>query len=459
MLKKLEIIGLRGFATLQTLYLAQAGQGLGSGLTILVGANNTGKSTVIEALRALVQQNPNPNFTQGKRNRKAGDMVKLRITDNNNKTEELRTVNAGSSETERDPIQSKILNNLLILPSRRTLYPYFQRAECPRSVYMAQVGFPTVRTSVVDQFASRLFTAQKNQSQFNEVLKKVLNPVPSWTIDQTDNGDYYLKIKTGGADHSSEGLGEGLVSLLYIVDALYDSNPGDVIVIDEPELSLHPSLQRKLATLLTEYATERQIILSTHSPYFLNLEALKNGATVARIYLKNGESVISQLSPSSAKGILPLLTDKNNPHILGLNAQEVFFLEDKIILVEGQEDVIFYQFVQQQINVDLNGTFFGWGIGGAEKMAKIAGVLHDLGFTRVVGILDGNRNSLVNDLSKKFPNFHFFAIPADDVRTKPERQYKAPVIGLLDDNKNIRTEYKDTTYHLFIEANNYLSDI
>ena len=86
-----------------------------------------------------------------------------------------------------------------------------------------------------------------------------------------------------------------------------------------------------------------------------------------------------------------------------------------------------------------------------------AGVLKDLGFTRVVGILDGNRNSLVPALSAKFPNFHFFAIPADDVRTKTERVIK-PVTGLLDDeNKKIRTDYEDTTRKVFIKANEYLA--
>jgi predicted ATPase len=29
-----------------------------------------------------------------------------------------------------------------------------------------------------------------------------------------------------------------------IVDALYDSEEDDLVVIDEPELSLHPALQR-----------------------------------------------------------------------------------------------------------------------------------------------------------------------------------------------------------------------
>jgi predicted ATP-dependent endonuclease of OLD family len=49
----LAISGLRGFASDQTLSLAIPNGKPGSGLTVLVGPNNGGKSTVIEAFKAL----------------------------------------------------------------------------------------------------------------------------------------------------------------------------------------------------------------------------------------------------------------------------------------------------------------------------------------------------------------------------------------------------------------------
>ena len=75
------------------------------------------------------------------------------------------------------------------------------------------------------QFSTRLFRILQNRKDFDAVLGKVLNPVPNWTIDQSDGSQYFLKFYFGDAYHNSDGLGEGLVSLFFIIDALYDSNP------------------------------------------------------------------------------------------------------------------------------------------------------------------------------------------------------------------------------------------
>lgn len=50
----------------------------------------------------------------------------------------------------------------------------------------------------------------------------------------------------------------------------YDAQPGDVLMIDEPELNLHPSNQRKLARLLARLVNEKlRVIVSTHSDYLV----------------------------------------------------------------------------------------------------------------------------------------------------------------------------------------------
>lgn len=454
-IKNLSIHGLRGFATQQSVDFAIPNGNPGSGITVLVGPNNGGKSTVIESIRAL-SLDSEQSFTVGKRNQKAGDKVHISLTGEDDNSWVLKTVDSGGSECtlvkNGDPIPA---NSIFVLPSRRFFNPLFGKATHSREQHIRSTGLPAVRSTALNEFSHRLFQIQKNREEFDRVLGKVLSPVPNWTIDQSDGGQYFLKYDIGGSYHNSDGLGEGLISLFFIVDALYDSKPGNVIVIDEPELSLHPSFQRRLSKLLVEYAADRQIIIATHAPYFVDFHAITHGARIARVYSKNYESQISMLGDDSVRIIQGFLNNFNNPHILGLDAREVFFLDDGIILVEGQEDVIFYKKILEQLGAVSKGHFFGWGVGGAHNMEAISEILNDLGFEKVAGILDAGEQKVRDGLSMKFTNYSYFNIPADDVRTKPARSETAEIEGLVDINGKLKNEFAEDIGRIFRELNAY----
>ena len=121
MYKELKIKGLRGFGTEQTLNLAvPVDNKEGSGLTIIVGANNSGKSTIWEAFRALSGRRE-VSFTEGKRNKRTNYDIELSIPDTENNISTLKTLDSGGSET------AKTGNNVkcFTLPSRRTFSPAF----------------------------------------------------------------------------------------------------------------------------------------------------------------------------------------------------------------------------------------------------------------------------------------------------------------------------------------------
>ena len=77
----LDISGLRGFAANERLELAIPNGKIGSGLTIVVGQNNAGKSTIAEAFAAVAGR---PyvirHFPEGKRNKAAGDRVSVALS-------------------------------------------------------------------------------------------------------------------------------------------------------------------------------------------------------------------------------------------------------------------------------------------------------------------------------------------------------------------------------------------
>lgn len=441
-LKTLSISGYRGFNEERVVHLAVPdGQGEGSGLTVITGANNSGKSSVIEALRARTGHQT-PSFSEGVRNKHA-DFVRI-VYDFEKRspgkggqtafvearTEVIESQTAGSSQSvhtldgvdvtnrgayEQDPIR--------VVPSRRGFQPYFGRAQGTLQDYQRNLGLPARRLSELTSFEMRLFDIEKDAVKFNMLLSELLGYAPKWTIDQSSEGNYYIRLRNGAASHSSDGAGEGIVSLFSIVDALTSTPAGGIVAIDEPELSLHPAIIRRLVRAIVRLSAEKQIIVATHSPYFIDPAAIAKGAALVRVTSEPGGSNIYQLS-DQGRAALKKIHDPEHPntkapHTFGLDARELFFQDDGIVLTEGQDDVMLYPIVAGQLPIGrVPGNLFGWGVGGAGNMRHLCCLLQDMGYKKVAGLLDNDQAAILPQLEGDFPDYKFFVIPAKDVRDK-----------------------------------------
>lgn len=316
-LKSIEIEGFRGFQTKRSVSFAVPNGQLGSGLTVITGPNNAGKSTIIEALK--IREAEKISFHVGMRNTKS-ELVTINYHFQKNELpiqETIKSNRKGSSETQKSATTPGI--KFFSLPSRRAFEPYFNSNITSRDNYISRYtgALNPNRRSSLSSFELRLFNIELhegNKINFDNLICRLLGYTPEWAIDQTETGQYFLKFINNHSSHSSDGMGEGVVSLFVIADALYESKPNEVIIIDEPELSLHPSLQKRLATVLNEYSQNRQIIIATHSPYFVDLHNLQHGAALARVISGKTGTEIFQLS--NTKIINKLLSNQNNPHIL-----------------------------------------------------------------------------------------------------------------------------------------------
>jgi hypothetical protein len=386
---------------------------------------------------------------------KKDDTILIRAIDLNDGSFEISNSSSLRSETGAMNYGFRRMDKeIFVLPSRRSFDPYYQGnpfKASHRTNYIDQMELSPNRGRKLSLFFSRISKAEQRKEEFDKIMGEVLDPLPKWEIDRNGSGQYYMKFIYDGISHISDGVGDGLLSIFFIVDALYDSNKNEIIVIDEPELSLHPSLQKKLSKLFAEYARNRQIIIATHSPYFIDWDAIFNGANIIRVIKEGRISIVypkEKISDDIREALKGLMGDTHNPHVLGLDSKEIFFLDENIILVEGQEDVIYYKKILNDLDKKLDGEFYGWGVGGAEKMKLIARLLNELGYKKVIGILDGDKETEKESLQKKFPDYRFFCIPADDLRTKKERTIPAKK-GLLDENYKIRTEYEEYVRNLF----------
>jgi len=65
-------------------------------------------------------------------------------------------------------------------------------------------------------------------------------------------------------------LSDGTKRLFYIISEVYINKRG-IILLEEPELGIHPDQLNKLMLFLKQQSEEKQIIITTHSPQVLNI--------------------------------------------------------------------------------------------------------------------------------------------------------------------------------------------
>ena len=82
-----------------------------------------------------------------------------------------------------------------------------------------------------------------------------------------------LSVTPPGGDTSVDlaSVGVGVSQVLPVILVCLLSEPADVLILEQPELHLHPALQKRMADfLLTFVSAGRQILVETHSDHLVN---------------------------------------------------------------------------------------------------------------------------------------------------------------------------------------------
>jgi predicted ATPase len=79
-----------------------------------------------------------------------------------------------------------------------------------------------------------------------------------------------VRWKSLRREQSAADLSDGTLRFLFLLTLLAGPDPPPLVVIDEPETGLHPSMLPIVAEYAVDAARRTQIILTTHSPQFLD---------------------------------------------------------------------------------------------------------------------------------------------------------------------------------------------
>lgn len=79
---------------------------------------------------------------------------------------------------------------------------------------------------------------------------------------------FSIKYKTNSHIYSEAYAGSGETAIVKLVHDIYNANDYSLILLDEPETSLHPGAQQKLISFLLDQIKQKklQVVISTHSP-------------------------------------------------------------------------------------------------------------------------------------------------------------------------------------------------
>jgi predicted ATPase len=159
------------------------------------------------------------------------------------------------------------------------------------------------------------YLSEQHPDRLQKILKTLTKRIPRLEkVEATplENGMLLLKIKDAPFELPvlSKYASDGTLKMLAYLTLLYDPNPPALIGIEEPENQLHPRLLPELAEECREASASAQMMITTHSPFFVN--ALKPDELWVVYRDENG---FTQAKRSSDMPAIPQLI--NNGNLLG----------------------------------------------------------------------------------------------------------------------------------------------
>ncbi|MBU9764347.1 AAA family ATPase [Mycobacterium sp. TNTM28] len=163
------------------------------------------------------------------------------------------------------------------------------------------------RTPVLSDDGSDLAAAIQTivETTFDDLARAVAEAFEGATISVAVNdGLFDLQLRQQGMLRPLRAaeLSDGTLRFLLWATALASPRPPSLMVLNEPETSLHPDLVRPLATLIRTAATKTQVVVVTHSRALLDFlettpvgDEERGAAIEVELYKQWGETKVQGL--------------------------------------------------------------------------------------------------------------------------------------------------------------------
>ena len=356
-------------------------------IATICGANNAGKTNVLRAINLFFNSEdykasedaPNHKFN-GSRGGKVYPEISVDFEDNNTVYRIIKAFNIEGvskvtgekilSKNEKQSLDSSSIDSLLnkisffYIPSINISFPDLINSlieeiydlEYSNSRFSGlkselKTSFDNYVNGLVDILNSLAEEINPTFQEFNEnweVGFEYVSDIKKFRDLISNDVDFFFNDKS---NRNIEAKGSGLQRLGFILmhsrilSKIKTKQP--ILLIDEPDIYLHQGLQKKLKTHLENLCPKSQIIITSHSPMFIDSYNLRN---TFLLDLDIGEETFYKRANKSFHTLNTCLVDieqsTGNQKIreyLGIELDEYELISEYNIIVEGDSDKKFIE--------------------------------------------------------------------------------------------------------------------
>ena len=180
----------------------------------------------------------------------------------------------------------------------------------------------------------------------------------------------------------------------YIALKGEDLDSGDVILVDEPGMYLHPKAQQEMRGILNEEGKNNQIIYTTHSPYLIDSENIAQIRLVEKSEVTN-EDGFNEISKIKEKVHRSDNIDTIKPIIDAIGyslGSELNFTHKKVLICEGVSDYYYIKALENIFGKNLNcGVTHANGCG---NIGKVLSLFLGLGISDIYALFDSDMSGI-----------------------------------------------------------------
>lgn len=356
---------------------------IGSPITAFCGMNGTGKSTILQLAAAAYQGT-------GKFNSQTFYIKDFMVVG----TLDPKPFDDDAYVEFRYWQSDRNLKTLTISRNNSTKrwQGYARRPE--RSVFFAGVGLYLPKIEQRDfivrearrlQVTGHSLVTNEIKDWTCKVLGQAYDNMMSNTVTYSKRKGKVISVQRFGITYSESHMGFGEGRSQYLISTLETIPERSLVLIEEPETSLHPSAQYEFGRYLLDVVRRRrhQILLSTHSEFIL--EALPSQSRIYLMRTEKGITTIPGLTALQAKSLMA------QGHVKSL-----------YILVEDECAKAVLCEILRRADPDFLRSVDIVPVGGANLIGKTVRALKSTGLP-VVGVLDGDMNDAPRENIFKLP--------------------------------------------------------